>query len=102
MDKRTFTIGMLSLTAVLLFVANLVMPPRVMADQSIKDRDYQAVTARVQANDEGLYVLDNRSGQMALFVYDPNRRGLALRDIKPIMEAFAGMSNQGGGAKKNR
>ena len=29
MDKKTFTIGVLSLTAVLLFVAILIMPPRL-------------------------------------------------------------------------
>jgi len=91
MDKKTFTIGILSLTAVILFVANLIVPPRAQADMAIKDRDYQAVTAHIQANDEGLYVLDNRSGLMALFSYDPNRKTLALRGpITPIMNAFVG------------
>ena len=103
MDKKTYTLGILSLTATGLFVANLVMPPRAMADQAMKDRDYQAVTARYQGNDEGLYVLDNRSGQMALFVYDPNIRGLALKDMRPIMTAFAGLETVGpGGNKKLR
>jgi hypothetical protein len=91
MNKNTFTISLLSLTAIALFVANLLMPPRAAANFAIKDRDYQAVTAALQANDEGVYILDSRSGQMALFSYDPTRKSLVLRDMKPIMNAFLGM-----------
>jgi len=91
MNKNSLTISLLSLTAVALFVANLYMPPRASANFSVKDRDYQAVTAQLMANDEGLYVLDNRSGLMALFSYDPTRKSLVIRDMKPIMNAFAGM-----------
>jgi hypothetical protein len=92
MTKQTLTISLLSLTAVALFVANLLMPPRAAANFVVKDRDYQAVTATLQvANDEGLYILDNRTGEMALFSYDPTRKSLVLRDIKPIMNAFVGM-----------
>ena len=89
MDKKTYTIGILSLTAVILFVANLLVPPpHALADFAIKDRDYQAVSARLQANDEGLYVLDNRSGNMAMFAYDPTTKTLAVRDVRPVMAAF--------------
>ncbi|HEY8746654.1 MAG TPA: hypothetical protein VIM11_01685 [Tepidisphaeraceae bacterium] len=90
MNKRTYTIGLLSLTAVMLFVANLMVPSRSMADFVAKDRDYQAITARQQPGDEVLYVLDSRSGQMAAFNYDPSRRSLVLRAVKPIQDAFAG------------
>jgi len=89
MDKKHFTIGILSLTAVILFVANLLVPQRAAADFSIKDRDYSAVTASLQANDEGIYILDNRSGTMALFSYDPNARGLIVRSVAPVTAAFA-------------
>ena len=90
MDKKSFTIGVLSLTAVLLFVANLIMPPRASANFVVKDRDYQAVTAQIIPGDEALYVLDNRSGQMACFSYNPAQRALTLRDLKPVMNAFVG------------
>lgn len=89
MDKRTFTLGILSLTAVLLFVANLIIPPRqASANFVIKDRDYQAITALINANDEALYVLDARSGLMACFSYNPGQKALTLRDLKPVMNAF--------------
>lgn len=97
MDKKTFTIGVLSLSALILFVANLLVPPRAMADQVVKERDFQVVTAHIQQNDEGLYILDNRSGQMAVFVYDPNAHTVVPKAIGPVMQAFAGM---GGGARR--
>jgi hypothetical protein len=90
MDKKTYTVGILSLTAVILFVANLLVPSRVQADFAIKDRSYQAVTARQQAGDEALYILDNQSGLMAVFSYDPSRKSLVVRAISPIQNAFAG------------
>lgn len=97
MDKKSFTIGMLSLTAVLLFIAILIMPPRASANFAIKDRDYQAVTAAIGANDEALYILDNRSGLMACFSYNPNQKTLQLQDLKPVMNAFAAAANAAGG-----
>jgi hypothetical protein len=93
MDKQTFTIGLLSLTAVLLFIAMLIMPPRASANFAVKDRSYQAVTATLTANDEALYILDNRSGLMACFSYNPNQKALQLRDLKPITNAFAAAAN---------
>ena len=91
MDQKTFAIGILSLTAVILFVANLLLPTqRVTAEEVIKDRDYQMLTAHIQQNDEGLFILDNRSGQMAVFSYDPAARSLKLRDLRPVMDAVAG------------
>ena len=90
MDKRTYTVGILSLTAVILFVANLLVPSRAQADFAVKDRAYQAVTAHQQAGDDALYVLDNQTGLMAVFSYDPGRKALVVRAISPIQNAFAG------------
>lgn len=90
MDKKTFTIGVLSLTAVILFCANLLVPPRAQANEIVKDRNYQVLTARIQPNDEALYVIDNRSGQMGIFVYSASARALQPKAVKPVMDAFAG------------
>jgi len=90
MNKQTYTIGFLSLTALILIFANLMTPLRVQADFAAKDRDYQAITARQQVGDEVLYILDSRSGQMAAFNYDPSRKSLVLRAVKPVQDAFAG------------
>ena len=79
----------------LLFVAILITPPLALANFVIKDRDYQAVTFVRNADDEALYILDGRSGQMACFSYNPAQRTLVLRDLKPIMNAFAAIANAG-------
>ncbi len=63
-------------------------PPRASATMVVKDRDYQAVTARILQGDEGLYILDNRTGEMAVFVFDPAAKKLVVKAQKPIMDAF--------------
>lgn len=90
LDKKTFIIGVLSLSAVILFVANLIQPPRAEAQMSIKDRDYQAVTARVIKGGEALYLTDNRTGKMAVFVYDPGKRAVIPVAAGSIANAFGG------------
>jgi hypothetical protein len=90
MNKRTYAIGILSVTALVLFVANLMMPVNARGGFVIKDRDYQVITARQQAGDDALYILDARTGVMAAFNYDPGRRALVLRSLKPVQDAFAG------------
>lgn len=90
MDKKSLTIGLLSLSALILFVANLAPQPQVaFAGETIKDRDYQVVTARVQQGGEGLYILDNKSGQVAVFTWDVAARGIRLRAVRNVADAFA-------------
>ena len=89
MDKKSLTIVLLSISAAVLFITNLLIPTRTaVADEVIKDRDFQVMTERWQANDEALIILDNRSGQMAAFIYDPNAKGLLLKAVAPVMNAF--------------
>ncbi len=80
MDKKTYTIGILSVVAALLLVANL-MPtsePAANAAFSIKDRNYQLVTTRATKGGELLYVVDNVTGQVAVFIWENNR-------VKPLL-----------------
>jgi hypothetical protein len=88
LDKKTFAIGVLCLSAVILFVANILAPHPAVANTTIKDNDYQLQTGRVQGGGEALYVTDNRNGIMAVFVYSPVRRRLETADVRPIMTAF--------------
>lgn len=96
-DKKSFAIGVLSLTAVVLFVANIVHQPQALAQTSIKGSEYQAVTARVSKGGEALYLTQNFSGKMAVFGYDPNKRAVLPIAIEPLSKAFAG-----GGAAPDR
>jgi hypothetical protein len=76
MDKKTFTIGVLSLTAVILFVANMLQPRYAEAGFVVRDNEYTAVTARIANGGEALYVVDNRSGKMAVLNYNPNKKAV--------------------------
>jgi hypothetical protein len=87
MDKKLIAICVLTVSAVALMLANFAAPP-AKADMAVNSRDYQAVTARITSGGEGLYVLDNRTGLMAILTYDPNTRGLVPRAARPITDAF--------------
>ena len=94
-DKKTFTIGVLAVTAVILLAANLMLPEPALGAVAIKDRDYTAVTGRTTKGGDALFLTDNRTGMMAVFVYDPNARSLRALDVRSITEAFAGRAGRG-------
>jgi hypothetical protein len=89
MDTKTFSIGILSITAVILFVANLIVPQQQAAAQiTVKDSGYSVATSRVQTGGDGLYIVDNGTGLMAVFTWDPASRTVRPRAVKDIGEAF--------------
>ena len=88
MDKKTYGIGILTLTAVLLFVAQFIPIRPAIAAEAVKDRDYSLVTAANVAGGETLYVTDNRTGLMAAFIWDPGRREVVVRDVRPVADGF--------------
>ena len=89
MDKKTYAIGILAVTATLLLLGNLlVVQPDARANDAIKDRDYQMITAHAQQGGDVLYVVDNLTGQMAIFQWDAQRRVIIPKDVGPIESAF--------------
>ena len=88
MNRKNFGIGFLSLTAILLIAAHWFVPAPAGAQVAIKERDYQVVTARIQTGGDGLYILDNRTGQMAVFTYDPASRAVRARTVRLVADAF--------------
>jgi hypothetical protein len=112
-DKKSFAVGVLSLTAVVLFVGNLMLPEPATANVVIKDRDYTAVTGRTTKGGEALYLTDNRTGLMGVFVFEPGRRAITPVAVTPVSDAFAGRApgrdardqrgaERGGGGRNNR
>jgi hypothetical protein len=90
MDKKTFGIGILSITAALLFVATLLpTTPRAQAAFAVKDRDYQVITVKSQQGGDTLYIVDNRTGKVAVFTFDPRTRVLRPRKVGTVADAFA-------------
>jgi hypothetical protein len=87
MDKKTYAIGILFVTAILLLVGNTCTVRQAQA-YSIKDRDYQLVTTAATEGGEALYVTDNRTGLIAIFGWDPTSRKIVLRDRKSLADLF--------------
>lgn len=90
MNNKSLTIATLTITAVILAVANLIPFPQqnALAAETIKDRDYHLVTSRVQQGGEGLYILDNRTGKVAVFTWDVASRSVRLRAVRMVTDAF--------------
>ena len=87
MDRKLIAICILTITATALMIANFLTPP-AQADMAVNSRDYQAVTARISSGGEGLYIVDNRTGLIAIMTYDPNTRSVIPRAARPVIDAF--------------
>jgi len=87
MKNQTLSITILSITAALMLAAHFFIST-ANAGFAIKDRDYQVVTARIQSGGDGLYILDNKTAQLAVFTYDPASRSVRARVKRPITDAF--------------
>lgn len=90
MNRKTLSIVALSISATVLALACMVSPTPATADAVVAGRDYQAVTARMQTGGDALYVLDNKTGQLAVFTYNLKDNSFLARDIRPVRDAFAG------------
>lgn len=89
-DKKTTGILTLAFCAGLLLWANC-STKIAKADNVIGDRDYQLITAADPNGGSNLYIYDNASGILAVFVYDPNTRSMQPRTFQSVPAIF----NQG-------
>ena len=88
MDRKTIGIGFLSLSALILFIAQLIPVRTAIAAEAVNEHGYQVVTSRLVQGGEGLYIAESRSGLMAVYTWDPNSRRVVLRSVRPVGEAF--------------
>jgi hypothetical protein len=89
MNSKTLTISTLSITALILFIAQFIpITPITSAATTIKDRDYSLATAISSQGGDIIYVTDNRTGLMAVFVWDPTSRSLQPRAGYSLADAF--------------
>jgi hypothetical protein len=88
MDRKTFAIGVLTVTAVLLFIAQFMPVRPAFAGDSVGDRDYQLTAARSVKGGEALYVFQRRSGMAAVFSWDASDRRVKLRAVRSINDAI--------------
>jgi hypothetical protein len=87
MNSKSLTIGVLSVTAVLLFLAQF-MPLQRAEAQVWKDRDYSLVSTKSNRSGELVFVIDNRSGLVAALSWDNAARNFTVDGVGSITEAF--------------
>ena len=93
-DNRNLTIGVLSITAVILFVAVVIttsMPQPAMAfGQLDRGGDYIMVTSQFTENSEVVFVTDAAARRMIMYSYEPTTRTLTLWDAIDLGKALGG------------
>lgn len=100
LDGRLLTIGVLSITACVLFVGLilvLVQPQAALAiGQSDRGGDYILLTQQASNSIENIVVIDAATQQIAVYQFDANQRRLALIDRDVSLERLPGVPQQGG------
>ncbi len=89
LDSRTFAIGVLSVTACVLFVGLVLLaaaPPQPAHAAAQNDRagDYIMVTQQVSDSTEVVGVIDAAARQMVYYVFDPNRETIEFVARVPL------------------
>lgn len=83
-DAGTFAIGVLSVTAAVLFVGLLLItsaPPAALAiGTSDRSGDYIMVTQQLTSSQEGVVVIDAATKRMILYAFDFNAKALRVLD----------------------
>ena len=97
LDKKTFWTGILTLGAIVLLAVHATQPnallPTADARLTVDNRDYAMATAEAVNGGEVLYVLEKRTGQLALVVWNNVTRQPVAVDVKPVGQAFGGAPN---------
>ena len=89
MDSKTYGIGILTLTATALLIANLFAPSPAISASAVWNDDVAAVTAKTTQGGDALYVLDHGTGKLAVFTVDA-RKGLVLQTVEDVEVGFRG------------
>lgn len=94
LDRETFTIGLLGVTAVVLFVALVLLagqPPRALGMGTL-DRagDYILITQQLSNSQEGVVVIDAASKQMNLYALDNTNKQLRVINRNIPLEQLPG------------
>lgn len=87
-SNNSLTIGFLSISALILFIAQFIPVQQARGEEAIKDRDYSLVSAKSARGGETVYVVDNRTGQIAAFSWDAGARQLTPVAAGDLAGAF--------------
>jgi len=90
MDRKSFSIAILTLTAIILLVACFLPAKPAQAQFAVKDLSrFQLVTVTSQQGGDILYVIDP-DGAIAVMGFDPSTKTLRPVAIGSLAAAFGG------------
>lgn len=93
-DNKNLTIGILSVSAVVLLAALIVttaMPQPVMAlGQLDRGGDYILMTSQFTENSEVVFVTDAAARRMIMYSYEPTTRDIRFWDAIDLGKALGG------------
>ena len=80
LDARTFAIGVLGITACVLFVGLILMQQQPAYAIGMNDRggDYILLTQQLSTTTEGIVVVDAAAKQVVIYNFDYNNRSLEI------------------------
>jgi hypothetical protein len=84
--KENLTLIALSTLALILFVGHLQLTPRAEAAATERAGDFQLVTAQIATGGDGVYVIDNRNGIVALFMWNNSTRRIEPKNVRFLSE----------------
>lgn len=88
LDSKNFAIGVLSTTAVILFVGLIIVhsqpAPAIASGMSDRGGDYILVSGSFYDREELLYVLDTSTDRMIIYRYDVNNGQILIADGKEL------------------
>ena len=89
LDARTFGIGILSVTACILFVGLILVlqaPPAYAIGMNDRAGDYIMATQQVSTTNEAVVVIDAAAKRMIVYAFDFNNRVLEIVDQVNLSE----------------
>lgn len=78
-----------SVVLIVLIVLTTSGPGPLFAQSVDRSNGFVMVTGRVDQDRDAMYLLDERSGQMAVFVYRRSGRDVKLTDVRDLRQDFA-------------
>ena len=86
LDRRTFAIGVLSVTACVLFVGLILVAQRPAYAIGMNDRggDYILLTQQISTTSEAVVVIDAAAKQLIVYEFDYNNKNLNILRRVPL------------------
>lgn len=93
-DRKSFLIGVLTLSAAILTVGHLQLSSTAHASESVMEDDFQLITARTTQGNDGLYVLNKRTNTVILMTWDTAKKSIVPKDVKRLDEMLGAPAAQ--------